>query len=795
PGAGQSLPVGSPAPGDEPSGAKAGTTNANGLVPPAQLPADVADFTGREVWSRQLVELLHPSDAVQVVVVSGIGGVGKSTLAVHAAHLAAARFPDGQLFAVLRGTDREAAEPGAVLGGFLRALGVDPGAVPDPVTERAALFRTMLAGRRVLIVLDDVADAEQIRPLLPGTSGSAVLATSRSRLTGVPGARLLELGAFAPAEALALFRAVAGEERVAGADDAVRQVVAECGHLPLAVRILASRLAARPRWTAQTLAGRLRDETRRLDELRAGDLAVEATFRLGYEQLRPEQARAFRLLAVPDGPDIGVPAAAALLCRTEDEAEELAEDLVDLCLVESPSPGRYRLHELLRMFARRLGAEIDGPASARAALNRLIDHYLGVAAGAAKVVNRCGASLVGLITAPASSAVPADPAACMAWGEREREAVCAAAAQALVLAGRRGVGAGPGGGEGVSGAGGADAEADAGVSVVDAGADLLYWMGILCQSGQGDQDLARLAAVVIDEADRDGNRRAEVIARCQLAQSLSQAWYLAEAMVQATAAVAVARTLPEPGYLLEALSVQSGNHWRAGRDEDAVDVSVEALQLLQKTGAGWEELSEAQLNLAQCLCRVGRPAEARELAELGLKLRRLHGDVSALADSLHATGMVLRAAGAPDRAVACHREAAGIHRAVGQHRRLGWSYLRMAEALLDQRDHDAALDAATQAAEILTELGDRPGRGLALVLVGRVRERLRDLDGACREWWEAYAVFEGTSSPVTAELRMLLGLDGDGGRNCGRATGDGDSASGGGSWPSWLPRQPVPPRV
>ena len=144
----------------------------------------------------------------------------------------------------------------------------------------------------------------------------------------------------------------------------MRRAVAVCGHLPLAVRILASRLAARPHWTAETLAGRLCDEARRLDELRAGDLAVEATFRLGYEHLGREQAHAFRLLAVPDGPDIGVEAVAALLCCPEQEAEDLAEELVDLCLVESPSPGRYRLHALLRMFARRLAADIDGPGRA-----------------------------------------------------------------------------------------------------------------------------------------------------------------------------------------------------------------------------------------------------------------------------------------------------------------------------------------------------------------------------------------------------------------------------------------------
>ena len=743
---------------------------------PAQLPADVADFTGRAVWERQLLDLIQPGDAMPLAVLSGIGGTGKSTLAIHAAHLAAAKFPDGQLFAALRGTDREPADPGSVLGGFLRALGTDPGAVPDTLVERLELFRGMLTGRRVLIVLDDVRDAAQIRPLLPGTPGSAVLATSRSRLTGFPGARLLELGAFDPDEALELFGAVAGADRVAGseAQAAVRRAVAVCGHLPLAVRILASRLAARPHWTAETLAGRLCDEARRLDELRAGDLAVEATFRLGYEQLRPAQAHAFRLLAVPDGPDIGVEAVAALLCCSEHEAEELAEELVDLCLVESPSPGRYRLHALLRMFARRLAADIDGPAAPRAALDRLISHYLGVCAAAATTVNRCAANLAGLISAPEATGVPQDPGECMAWGEREREAVCAAATQAL--SSRHSGGAG-----------------SAGPDVVDACADLLYWLGILCQSGPGDEDLARLAAVIIDEADRDENRRAEVIARSQLSYSLSQSWYLAEADIQAAAAVSVARSLPEPGYLLEALSVLSANHWRAGRDEESMRAGAEALELLEQTGAGWEQLSEAQLNLAQSLCRVQQPQQARELAERGLALRRAHGDASALAYGLHATGMVLREAGYPDRAAACHRESSDIHRGIGQHRRLGWSALRLAEALFDLGVDDEALEAADQAAETLTEVGDRPGRGLALALVGRIRERLGDAAGARAAWQDAYAVFDGTSSPVTVELRKLLGLDAGPGGVLG-AAGPEPAARPVEQWPLWMPRHPVPPR-
>ena len=232
----------------------------------------------------------------------------------------------------------------------------------------------------MLIVLDDVRDAAQIRPLLPGTPGCAVLATSRSRLTGLPGARLLELGAFDPDEALALFRAVAGPDRVAGSRRP------RCGARSRCAGICRWRCGSWPRGWPPGRTGPPRRwpggcATRPGGWTSCGPATWPWRRRSGsgYEQLRPEQAHAFRLLAVPDGPDIGVEAVAALLCCSEQEAEELAEELVDLCLVESPSPGRYRLHALLRMFARRLAAEIDGPAAPRAALDRLIRHYLGVA--------------------------------------------------------------------------------------------------------------------------------------------------------------------------------------------------------------------------------------------------------------------------------------------------------------------------------------------------------------------------------------------------------------------------------
>lgn len=295
-------------PADEPPTASA-------PVRPAQLPATVEDFTGRSSFVGELSDRLATAEGsvMAVSALAGIGGVGKTTLAVHVAHRARPHFPDGQLYVDLQGTSARAAEPETVLGAFLRALGTPDSAIPDSLAERAALYRSTLDGRRVLVLLDNAHDAAQVRPLLPGTAGCVALVTSRVRMVDLVGAHLVDLDVMSPEEALQLFTRIVGEERVNSERDAALDVVAACGFLPLAIRIAASRLASRRTWTVSVLAAKLADERRRLDELQAGDLAVKATFELGYGQLEPAQARAFRLLGLADGPDISLAAAAALL--------------------------------------------------------------------------------------------------------------------------------------------------------------------------------------------------------------------------------------------------------------------------------------------------------------------------------------------------------------------------------------------------------------------------------------------------------------------------------------------------
>ncbi|MEV5574085.1 BTAD domain-containing putative transcriptional regulator [Spirillospora sp. NPDC052269] len=309
----------------------------------AQLPTDLIDFTGREEPTRKLVRLL--SGGPTVAGVCGPVGVGASALALRVAHLVRDVYPDGQLYADMRRSD-----PDAILLDFLRTLGVRAENVTDRA-ERAALLRSALRGRRMLLVFDNVPDAASLRPLLPGGNCS-VLATCRT----LPGCvrQAIHLDEFSEDEAVAFFGRVAGRDRVAREPEAVAEAVALCGRLPLALRILAARLASRPGWTVGSLVRRLADERRRLAELKVGTLGVEAAFAREYALLDAEQARAFRLLAHAGGPSFSLDMASELLKRPHDEVEGVLAALIGSGLLTSPSPGRFRYPDLLHLYARNL---------------------------------------------------------------------------------------------------------------------------------------------------------------------------------------------------------------------------------------------------------------------------------------------------------------------------------------------------------------------------------------------------------------------------------------------------------
>ncbi|MFE7399676.1 BTAD domain-containing putative transcriptional regulator [Streptomyces sp. NPDC057557] len=365
-----------------------GTLRGGAGITAAPLPSDIGYFTGRgrlveEIRAHLLQARPGHSRAVVVATVAGIGGVGKTALAVHVAHGLREAFPDGRLYVGLRAGSHPA-DPAGVLADLLSALGTPPDRLPLDREERAALLRTLLADRRVLLVLDDARDAAQVRPLLPGTAGSAVLVTTRAPHLAVPGARSFAVDIFAEAEAVSLLGTLAGATRVAAEPEAARDLVDSCGRLPLAVRIVGARLAALPRQSLRAFGARLTDTRVLLDELSHGDHMVESAFRLGYDALTPDLARAFRFLSLLDAPDLPLPVAAALLGTEEHAAEDLTEALVDAGMLESPAPGRYRLHDLLRLYGRGHAESTERAEDRTEALRRVLALLYGSAVHVAR---------------------------------------------------------------------------------------------------------------------------------------------------------------------------------------------------------------------------------------------------------------------------------------------------------------------------------------------------------------------------------------------------------------------------
>lgn len=378
--------------------------------PPALLPPAVTDFTGRREELRGLRSLLAPGlgsaplssgagsapsapglgrapFGLTVAGITGMPGVGKTTLAVQVAHTVAASFPDGQLFVNLRGIGATPLDPADVLGRFLRALGVPGPAVPADPLERMELYRTVLSGRRVLVVLDNAESEEQARPLLPGSATCAVLITSRFRLAGLEGSRWTDLDGFTDDEGRLLLTRAVSDRRTADRA-AVARIVRMSGGLPLAVRIAAARLTARPEWTPASLAMLLSDERRRLDVLRSGDLDVRASLASSYDRIAHPTRRLLRMLAHLNMPDFPEWIGAVVLGGTREAAAEQLGTLVDAHLlavagVDASGQVRYRCHDLVRLFARARSAAEDRPADVRATVERM-EKFVAVPAAATK---------------------------------------------------------------------------------------------------------------------------------------------------------------------------------------------------------------------------------------------------------------------------------------------------------------------------------------------------------------------------------------------------------------------------
>jgi tetratricopeptide (TPR) repeat protein len=647
---------------------------------------------------------------------------------VHVAHAADDLFPDGQLYADLRGYTDEATGPESALGAFLRALGIPSDVIPERLAERSALFRSLLSDRRILVLLDNARDAAQVTPLLPGSPGCAAIVTSRHKLADLPSARLFDLEVMEPDEALTLFASVAGAARVAAERGAAMDVLAACGYLPLAVRIVAARLAARPSWTVASLVPRLADERRRLDEMRVGNLTVEATFALGYGQLTPTQARAFRLLALPNSADISVGAAAAVLSLSAFDTEDLLESLVDASLLEAPASGRYRFHDLLKLFARRELEKTERPQARTMALRRMLGFYLASAQSAHRLAYEGSAISANLrVEGSGLSFNSVDEA--VAWLVAEGDALFAAVNQAA-------------------------ASARAPEHLLPAG-DLLVAMEPLLESGTHTREFGQGTRAVLAAAQRIGDTGSELRARYVLGRVLFANNRLKEAEEQFRIVHEHSIERGEKivtGEVMNALGVVVG---RQRRHTEALEWFESAMGFYRENGVPAGEGLVLSYSARDHL-GMGRPEDAIAAAEKGLAIFTEIGSGAGTARARYHLGIVLSKVGRIAEAVHHHAECLAFFRASKQRVWEQRVCSRLAETFITAGRYPEAVRHAEQALVVSREIGHPYGEALSLMVLGEALKGMGSITRSTDCLRQAFDIFSLLGAPEAGDLRARI---------------------------------------
>ncbi|MFI6149167.1 BTAD domain-containing putative transcriptional regulator [Streptomyces sp. NPDC051109] len=793
-----------------PSGGRAvaqpAPASAAGPVRPEQLPSDLPDFTGRGEYLAALTEFLGgpggasggTGEPVRIAGICGKDGVGKSSLAVHAAHRLRERFPDGRLYAALAdGGDGGGSGDGGgaggdalagVLAGFLRALGVPAHAVPEGRGERRALYRSLLAGRRVLIVLDDVADEAAVRELLPGDACSAVVVTGRYPLTGLPGIRQIRLDVLDEAHSVELLTRIAGAERIAGQLPAALELAEFCGGLPLALRVVGARLACRPHWTLDRLVRRFRDEAGRLDEFSYCGMELRSHITLAYRALDPEPARLLRLLTLLDAAEFPGWTAAALLGTDPAGAEDVVEELVHSQLLDlvpggeegggegggdagSCTTARYRFHDLIRVFAREQLLATESAQESANAVRRVLETWLSLAAQAHR--REHGGDLP-VLHGGASAPLYALPAAAVdevlaapgGWWEREHDA--------LVAAVRRAAGAGlheVAGELAVTCAGHFETRAHtedwrecgelALAACEEAGdargaAAARTSLAALHLFRHRAAEAAPLLAAAADAFRGHGDRHGSALVRWLFARADAvRGDHAAAAEGHAAAALLLREAGDRAGEAL-ALAGEAAARLEQDRPEEARDLLTRALGLSRETGSPRAE-AETVRGLGALYLYTGEGELAAQAFNWALRMDRAARNRTGEAHTLLGLGLVHGRAGRGEAAEGALLQALALARRTGDRVAEGRVALALGRAALEGGAPEAAVAHLASAREVFGGPGgSRVWRGRASSALFDAYAAAGDLAAALAEASAAEELLAPDPAPAAARLRSEL---------------------------------------
>ncbi|MEV4691895.1 BTAD domain-containing putative transcriptional regulator [Micromonospora echinospora] len=731
-------------------------------APVRALPRAISDFTGRQQTVARLVKEIE-EEAIRVQLIDGMAGSGKTTLAVQVAGAVADRFPDAQLFVDLHGhSERSPVATTAAVATLLRQLGVPPERVPIDLADRLAMWRSELADRRAVVVLDNAADAGQVAPLLPNGPDCLVLITSRRRLVGLDSGRPSSLPVLESDEAVDLLSRVAGVERVTAEPEAAAEVARRCGHLPLALRLAGARLAHRPRWRVADLAERLAGASDPLAELVAGERSVARAFALSYEQVSPVAQRVFRLLALHPGAhaDNRVPAVLAELPLPE--AQDALDELVDAHLVEEAEPGRYRLHDLIREYARMLGAQRETAEERRAATARLLDFHLHVAATIVKSLEPVG--LHPLPEPARPDLVAATAGLGRQWLEENRPTLTA-----LVRLAEN---------EGFLRQCWQLARVGWAMNFYGGHLDDLvetHQIGLRAAGRLGDDEAVATMFNYLASADYRRGRFADAVRRMEVAvgiyRRLGRLDELGRALgnlgtaygvdgrprqaIEVFESLAVlTRRLVDPTALINWLNNLSFTLVGIGRYDEAVRMSRNQMVLARQLG-NLRQLGNAIGHLGMARRQRGERGPARRLLGAGLGLKRRVGNRYGEGELLNELGVMEREDGRPEPAAGLHWEALVAMTDAGDMVGQCASRNLLARAILDQGDVASALDLHRRVLSDATRLSARYEQARALDGMARCL-RHTDADQARRYAVRALALFRQVETPDQRDTEKLL---------------------------------------